>query len=298
MLSLPRDLKVDLCGIRLEHPVINGSGTFDVPAAVEAFGESVIDRFPFSCFVSKTITVAPRAGNRPPRLREAPNGLINSIGLPNKGLEGFIASDLPRLSELPVPLMVSVAGFSDDEFNTLVRDVSEQPDVDALELNISCPNVKSGCIYGTDPEETERLLSQVRGVTDKPLIVKLTPNTSDVAAVAVGAERGGADALSLINTVKATTKNAGASSLQEELSGGLSGPAIKEVAISTVRSVSNEVALPLIGMGGIDDGLSAYEFFQAGCCCVAVGTENFRDPLAASRVVSEFRQMIGAGSQD
>lgn len=285
-------MTVDLCGIKLKHPVINGSGTFDFPAAVETFGESVIDRFPFSCFVSKTITLEPRMGNRPPRLIETSNGLINSIGLPNKGLEGFITSDLPRLSELPVPLIVSVAGFSDDEFKTLVRDVSEQPDVDALELNISCPNVKSGYIYGTDPEETERLLSQVRGLTNKPLIVKLTPSASDVAAVGVGAERGGADALSLINTVQATTNGTGTSSITTELTGGLSGPAIRDTALSRVRSVAKEVRLPLIGMGGINDGESAYKFFREGCCCVAVGTENFLDPLAATRIVSELRELI------
>ena len=144
---------VEFCGLELRHPVINGSGTFDAIAARRAFGDRLLDEFPFSAFVSKTITPEPRAGNPPPRLWETPSGLINSIGLPNKGLDGFLAHDLPQLAELPVPLIVSVMGTSHDEFARLVEGVGGREEVAALELNVSCPNVKSGLIVGESPEE-------------------------------------------------------------------------------------------------------------------------------------------------
>ena len=145
------DLRIDLAGLELEHPVLNGSGTFDAIAALRTFGDELRERFPFSAFVSKTITLAPRGGNPPPRLWETPAGLINSIGLPNKGLEGFLEHDLPVLATLPVPLIVSVAGFSHDEFATAgARRSPSAAEVAALELNVSCPNVKSGCVMGSE----------------------------------------------------------------------------------------------------------------------------------------------------
>jgi len=189
------ELSLDFCGITLEHPVINGSGTFDAIAARRAFGEELVRNFPFSAFVSKTITVEPRAGNPPPRLWETPAGMINSIGLPNKGLKGFLEHDLPELSLLSVPLIVSVMGTSHDEFAALVEGVGTRPEVAAMELNVSCPNVESGLIVGEQPPETRSLLEALRPITEKPLIVKLTPNVADPAAVARAAEEGGADAL-------------------------------------------------------------------------------------------------------
>jgi dihydroorotate dehydrogenase (NAD+) catalytic subunit len=198
------DLRTDLAGLALEHPVLNGSGTFDAIAALRAFGDTLRDAFPFSAFVSKTITVAPRGGNPGPRLWETPAGLINSIGLPNKGLEGFLDQDLPVLATLPVPLIVSVAGFSRDEFAALVEGVAARPEVAALELNVSCPNVKSGCVIGTEVGEMDALMRRVRPLTPKPLIVKLTPNVAQVGPVARAAEAEGADALSAINTLRAT----------------------------------------------------------------------------------------------
>ena len=144
------DLEVDLAGLRLAHPVLNGSGTFDAIAALRTFGAGAARALPFAAFVSKTITLAPRGGNAPPRLWETPAGLINSIGLPNKGLDGFLEHDLPELATLPVPLIVSVAGFSHDEFATLVEEVAAAAEVAALELNVSCPNVKSGCVMGSE----------------------------------------------------------------------------------------------------------------------------------------------------
>ena len=193
---------LDFCGIELEHPIVNGSGTFDAIAAHRAFGDELLQRFPFAAFVSKTVTVEPRQGNPPPRLWEVPAGLMNSIGLPNKGLAGYLAEDLPRLALLPVPLIVNVMGFTREQVAELVTAFSAREEVAALELNVSCPNVETGLVMGADPDEVAALLQRVRPLTDKPLIVKLTPNASDVAAVAVAAEQAGATALSLINTLR------------------------------------------------------------------------------------------------
>src|SRR3954471_16505162 len=194
----------DLCGIELEHPVINASGTFDAIAARRVYGDALLEDFPFSAFVSKTITPEPRTGNEPQRIWETPAGMINSIGLPNKGLDGFLAEDLPQLAELPVPLIVSVMATSREEFARLVEEVGNRDEVAAIELSVSCPNVHSGLIVGEQPLETAALLEVIRPLTAKPLIVKLTPNVADPAAVAVAAEEGGADAVSLINALKAT----------------------------------------------------------------------------------------------
>jgi dihydroorotate dehydrogenase (NAD+) catalytic subunit len=283
------DLSLELCGVRLEHPVINGSGTFDAIAARRAFGDAVEAEFPFSMFVSKTITPEPRAGNPPPRLYETPAGMINSIGLPNKGLEGFLAEDLPQLAGLPVPLCVSVMAPSADGFAALVERVGGRAEVAAIELNVSCPNVKSGLIVGEQPSETLALCERLRPLTDKPLVVKLTPNCADPAAVAAAAERGGADAVSLINTVRATGIDA--HTLEPWLgagSGGLSGPAVRPIALDQVRRVATEVSIPVIGMGGIESGADALAFLAAGAAAIAVGTASFRDPQAGSRVRAEL----------
>ena len=281
-------MTVDLCGLELAHPVLNGSGTFDAIAARRAFGDELAERFPFSAFVSKTITPEPRAGNPPPRLFETPSGLINSIGLPNKGLDGFLAEDLPRLAELPVPLIVSVMGTSHEEFARLVEGVAGRDEVAALELNISCPNVKSGLIVGESPQETRSLLGALRPLTRKPLIVKLTPNAPP-APVAEAAERGGADAVSLINTLRATaTDPASGESWLGAGSGGLSGAAVRAIALLQVREVAEAVSIPLIGMGGVSSGRDAADLISAGARAVAVGTESFRDPAAGRRVALEL----------
>ena len=186
----------------LAHPVINASGTFDAIAARRAFGDALLARFPFAAFVSKTVTLEPREGNPPPRLWELAGGMINSIGLPNKGLAGYLAHDLPQLAELPVPLIVNVMGFSREQVAELVAAFAEREEVAALELNVSCPNVKTGMVMGADPGETAALLDAVRPLTAKPLIVKLTPNCTSPADVAAAAEAHGADAVSLINTLR------------------------------------------------------------------------------------------------
>jgi dihydroorotate dehydrogenase (NAD+) catalytic subunit len=275
--------------MQLAHPVINGSGTFDAIAARRVYGDSLLESFPFSAFVSKTITPAPRAGNLPRRIWETPAGMINSIGLPNKGLDGFLAEDLPQLAELPVPLIVSVMATSHADFARMVEAVAAREEVAAIELNVSCPNVESGLIVGEQPAETAALVAALRPLGEKPLIVKLTPNVSDPAAVAIAAEEAGADAVSLINTLKASAFDpvSGEPSVAAG-HGGLSGPAVRPVAVAQVRAVSAAVELPIVGMGGICDGADAREFLSAGATLVAVGTESFRDPLAGSRVAAEL----------
>jgi dihydroorotate dehydrogenase (NAD+) catalytic subunit len=283
----------ELCGVELRGPILNGSGTFDAIAARRAFGDALLDEFPFDAFVSKTITLAPRQGNPPPRLWETPAGLINSIGLPNKGLEGFLASDLPELAELPVPLIVSVMGFSRDELATLVAAVAAREEVAMLELNFSCPNVETGLIMGADPSETAKSLERVRPLTRKPLIVKLTPNATDPAAVARAAQDAGADAVSLINTLKgmALDPRTGEPWLGAG-TGGVSGPAVRAIALAQVRQVSERVSIPVIGMGGVSSGRDATDFMRAGSTCVAVGTESFRDPAAGLRIGAELRVIL------
>jgi dihydroorotate dehydrogenase (NAD+) catalytic subunit len=288
------DLSVDLCGLRLDHPVLNGSGTFDAIAARRAFGEVLLERFPFSAFVSKTITPEARIGNAAPRIFETSAGMVNSIGLPNKGLEGFVDHDLPRLAELPVPLIVSVMGRSHDEFIRLLEGVAGHPQVEAVELNVSCPNVESGLIVGEQPQETLDLLRVLRPLTSKPLIVKLTPNIADPAEVAAAVEAGGGDAVSLINTLKAAAFDS--TTLRPWLGGGrggLSGPAIRALALEQVRTVAGAVSIPVIGMGGIESGADALTFLAAGAVAIAVGTANFRDPMAGDRIRAELATAVG-----
>jgi dihydroorotate dehydrogenase (NAD+) catalytic subunit len=286
----------DFCGIELEHPVINASGTFDAIAARRVYGDALLADFPFSAFVSKTITPEPRVGNEPQRIWETPAGMINSIGLPNKGLKGFLAEDLPLLAQLPVPLIVSAMATGQEDFARLVSEVGGRDEVAAIELNVSCPNVHSGLIVGEQPSETEALLEALRPLTSKPLIVKLTPNVAVPAEVAAAAEQGGADAVSLINTLKASaidpaTGEPGIAAGH----GGLSGPAVRPVAVAQVRAVAAAVGIPVVGMGGIARGADAMEFLHAGASLVAVGTESFRDPRAGSRVAGELAAALQTG---
>jgi dihydroorotate dehydrogenase (NAD+) catalytic subunit len=284
---------VEFCGIELKHPVINASGTFDAIAARKVYGDELLRDFPFSAFVSKTITPEPRVGNEPQRIWETPAGMINSIGLPNRGLAGFLAEDLPMLAELPIPLIVSVMATSREDFARLVEGVGEREEVAAIELNVSCPNVHSGLIVGEQPVETAALLEALRPLTEKPLIVKLTPNVADPAAVAIAAEEAGADSVSLINTLKA-------SAIDPETGlpgiaaghGGLSGPAVRAVAIAQLRSVASAVRIPIVGMGGVGDAADAFEMLSAGAELVAVGTESFRDPGAGARIAEELSELF------
>jgi dihydroorotate dehydrogenase (NAD+) catalytic subunit len=285
-------MAVEFCGLRLAHPVINGSGTYDAIAARRVFGDGLLGAFPFSAFVSKTITLHPRAGNPPPRLWETPSGMINSIGLPNRGLAGYLEHDLPELARLPVPLITNVMGSTEAEVAELVEALDARPEIAAIELNVSCPNVRTGLDIGADPASLGALMRAVRPLTRKPLIVKLTPNTADVGAVAEAAEEAGADAVSLINTLRAMALAPG--SAQPWLggrTGGLSGPAIRPVALAQVALVAARVAIAVIGMGGITRGKHAHDLLRTGATLVAVGTESFRDPDAGARIRDELKSL-------
>lgn len=291
-------MSVSFCGLELAHPVINGSGTFDAIAARQAFGAALEAEFPFAAYVSKTITLRPRAGNRPPRLWEAPSGLINSIGLPNKGLDGYLVEDLPQLASLtaaasavnggrPVPLITNVMGSTAAEFATLVRACEERSEIAAIELNVSCPNVETGLDIGADPHQLQEVVREARGQTQKPLIVKLTPNTADVAACAQAAQAGGADAVSLINTLRAMALAPGNGAPTPWLgggTGGLSGPAVRAVALAQVTAVAARVSIPVVGMGGVQRAAHARELIDSGATLVAVGTASFCDPAAGARI--------------
>jgi dihydroorotate dehydrogenase (NAD+) catalytic subunit len=307
---------VEFCGLRLAHRVINGSGTFDAIAARVAFGQALEREFPFAAYVSKTITLRPRNGNPPPRLWEAAGGLINSIGLPNKGLQDYLAEDLPRLvglsarvpgeagERLPVPLITNVMGSSAEEFTALVSACEQRAEISALELNVSCPNVETGLDIGADPDQLRAVVGACRASTAKPLIVKLTPNTADVPACALAAQDGGADAVSLINTLRAMAlapsggvnvrgprapADGAAPRWLGGGTGGLSGPAIRAVALAQVGAVAERVSIPVVGMGGVQRAAHARELLDAGAELVAVGTETFRDPATAARIAGELR---------
>jgi dihydroorotate dehydrogenase (NAD+) catalytic subunit len=291
---------VRFCGLQLAHPVINGSGTFDAIAARRAFGGSLEQDFPFAAYVSKTITLQPRAGNPPPRLWEAAGGLINSIGLPNKGLDGYLAEDLPQLGAfharvpgaldelVPVPLITNVMGSSAEELSALVDACEKRAEIAAIELNVSCPNVKTGLDIGADPTLLEHVVEACRARTRKPLIVKLTPNTADVPACARAAEAAGANAVSLINTLRAMALAPGGAAWLGGGGGGLSGPAIRVVALAQVAAVVRNVGIPVIGMGGVQRAAHARDLIEAGAGLVAVGSESFRDPTAAGAIAREL----------
>jgi dihydroorotate dehydrogenase (NAD+) catalytic subunit len=299
-------VSVSFCGLELAHPIVNGSGTFDAIAADRAFMEDLRSDFPFAAYVSKTITLKPREGNPPPRLWEAAAGLINSIGLPNKGLEGYMEEDLPKLIGMTtcsargaerrlVPVMTNVMGSTALEFSKLVEACDARDEIAALELNVSCPNVKTGLDIGADASQLELLVRAVRGLTRKPLIVKLTPNTADVAACAEGAQEGGADAVSLINTLRAMALTPLAPSRLADprawlggRTGGLSGPAIRVIALAQVAAVAERVAIPVVGMGGVQSGAHAKDLIDVGAMLVAVGTESFREPAAGARIAREL----------
>jgi dihydroorotate dehydrogenase (NAD+) catalytic subunit len=287
-------MSVEFCGLELAHPIVNGSGTFDAIAARRAFGEALEREFPFAAFVSKTITLRPRTGNPPPRLWEAPAGLINSIGLPNRGLDRYLAEDLPMLARwLPVPLVTNVMGSTTAEIGALVQACDARAEIAAIELNVSCPNVQTGLDIGADPSQLETVVRAVRPQTVKPLIVKLTPNTADVGECARAAQAGGADAVSLINTLRAmaheprSTVNPSRRWLGGG-TGGLSGPAIRNVALAQVAAAAARVEIPVIGMGGVQHATHAQDLLDAGATLVAVGTESFRDPLVGARIAHDL----------
>jgi dihydroorotate dehydrogenase (NAD+) catalytic subunit len=279
------DLRTEFCGIDFDHPLLNGSGTLDALAA---------GTLGLAAFVTKTVTLHPREGNPPPRIAETPAGMVNSIGLANPGLARFCSEHLPRLADLGVPVIVSVGGRSPAEYATAVAGVGAHPCVVAVELNVSCPNVETGCIsIGTDPLETRSLVERCRAETDLPVLAKLSPSVSDVAAIATAAAEGGAHGLVLINTVRGIAIDR--DRLRPLLGGGgggLSGPAVKPVGLHAVYHARAATGLPIVGMGGVATAQDCVEFVAAGATMVGIGTSLFADPDLPRRVLQELPELL------
>jgi dihydroorotate dehydrogenase (NAD+) catalytic subunit len=293
------DLAVEIGGLKLANPVLAASGTFGF--GMEMIRIAEVQRL--GAVVLKSLTVKPRAGNPPPRIVETPAGMLNAIGLENPGIEAFLRTYLPQVRSLGVPLVANIAGASSPEYAELARRLTRETDgaIAALELNVSCPNVgHKGLQFGTDPEALRALVAAVRAETHLPLIVKLSPNVTDIVAVARAALDGGADALTLINTLLGLAVDLETRRPKlANVTGGLSGPAIKPVALRMVREVWQATRAPIIGLGGIACAEDALEFMVAGAAAVAVGTWNFVAPTAATRLPDEIARRaaeLGAGS--
>ena len=286
------DLATRVGTLELEHPVMNASGTLD-PLAARAAGLEIESEL--ALVVTKTVTPLPREGNAGPRVCEVAGGMLNSIGLPNPGLEAFCETVLPAVCALGRPLVVSIGGFDHADYELACRRLERVSGVAALELNVSCPNVKSGCIsIGSDAAETEAVVRVCRAATQLPLWVKLSPNVADLAAIARAAERGGADALVLTNTLRGLAIDRWSlGPLLGGVTGGLSGPALKAVALAAVLTCREACDLPLVGVGGIAGGWDALEYLAAGASAVQVGSAAFREPLLAGRVRSELATLLG-----
>ena len=285
-------LAVDIGALRLANPVMTASGTFGQATELEAF----FDLNRLGAIVVKTITPHARAGNAPPRTHETAAGMLNSIGLPGPGIEGFIADELPRMAPLDVPVVINVAGENEGQFTDLARRLADVPGVAAIEVNLSCPNVTEGGVnYAQDAAVTHRILASMRAVYDRPLIAKLTPNVADVGAIARAAEEGGADAVSLVNTFLGMAIDwRRRRSVFRNVVAGLSGPAIKPLALHLVHVAARAVSIPVIGIGGISTPEDAIEFILAGATAIQVGTATFFDPLAAPRIVERLPSLLDA----
>jgi len=287
----------------LKNPVLAASGTFGYGEDYSRF----IDLNQLGGIITKTVTLEPKEGNRPPRLAETPSGLLNSIGLENPGLKVFLREKLPFLQQFNTALVVNIAGEKEEEYLRLAERLDRVKGIDALEINISCPNVKTGgLIFGTKPSLVFSLVKRIREVTDIPLITKLTPNVTDIAEIAQAAEEAGTEALSLINTLVGMAIDVETRKPKlGNVTGGLSGPAIRPIAIRMVRQTFQKVNLPLIGVGGIMTAEDALEFILAGASAVAIGTANFIDPKTMIKVkdgikeymrqnnIGEFKDLIG-----
>ena len=275
-------LGVELGRLRLASPILVASGTFGY--AREMAG--LVDLHRLGGILPKTITQQPRAGNPPPRTAETTAGLLNSIGLDNDGLESFIERHLPYLATLGTKIVVSIAGESQQEFTELAARLDGLPGVDALELNVSCPNVSGVVDFGTDPRLCEAVVAGVRKACSHPILAKLTPNVTDITLIARAAEAGGADALSLINTCLGMAVHwRRRQPLLGRVVGGLSGPAIKPIALRAVYQVAKAVRIPLVGIGGIATIDDAMEFFVTGATAVQIGTANFYNPTASMQIL-------------
>lgn len=271
------NMKVNIAGVELNNPIITASGSY-------GFGREYGELYSLNelgAICVKGLTLAPRAGNPPPRITETYGGILNSVGLQNPGVDAFIEYELPELKQYTCKVIANIAGNTVEDYCQMAEKLSDS-DVDMLEMNISCPNVKEGGVaFGTNANTILNITQEVKKHTNKPLIVKLSPNVTDITEMAKAAEQGGADALSLINTllgmaIDIKTRRP----ILANVTGGLSGPAVKPVAVRMVYQVAQVTKLPIIGMGGITTGEDAVEFMLAGSCAVAVGTANFMNPYA------------------
>jgi dihydroorotate dehydrogenase (NAD+) catalytic subunit len=285
----PISLAVELGRLQLPNPILVASGTFGYAREMEG----LVDVTRLGGILPKTITQEPRAGNSPWRTIETAAGMLNSIGLDNDGIEAFVAHHLPYLATLGVPIVVSIAGRSHDEFVKMAARLRGLAGVAAIELNISCPNVSGGVDFGTDPAMCERLVADCRAATDSPIIAKLTPNVTSIPVMAKAAEAGGADAISLINTCLGMAIDwKRRRPMLGNVMGGLSGPAIKPIALRAVFQAAQTVKTPIIGIGGIATIDDVMEFFVAGASAVQLGTVNFYNPRASMEVLDALPQAL------
>jgi dihydroorotate dehydrogenase (NAD+) catalytic subunit len=285
------DMAVDIGPIRMKNPVMVASGTF-------GYGREYADLLDINqlgAIVVKGISLMPWEGNNTPRMIEVASGLVNAIGLQNPGADGFITEHLPFLREHDVPVLVNIWGRDVDEYVAVTERFNDVPGIAGLELNISCPNIKEGGIaFGTDPKSAQTVISAVRKATKLPLIPKLSPNVANIGDFARIAESCGADAISLINTLPAMVIDVERRRpVLANTVGGLSGPAIRPVAVRQVWEVANSVSIPIIGMGGITNANDAMEFILAGATAVAVGTATFTEPMTALNVVAGIAEYLG-----
>ena len=280
---------INLAGIEMKNPVTVASGTFGYGREFSQF----FDLSKLGGIITKGTTLKPKSGNKPPRICETPSGMLNSIGLQNPGVEYFAQNDLPFLRKFDTAVIVNACGSTVEEYVELCK-ILNTLDIDGVELNLSCPNVKAGCMaFGNSYEGVREITSQVRKVLDKPLIVKLTPNVTDIASIAKGAEDGGADAVSLINTLLGMSIDIDKRKpVLANNTGGLSGPAIKPVAVRMVYQVSRAVNIPILGMGGIVDGKDAIEFILAGATAISIGAGNFIDPYTSVNTVKGIEEYM------
>ena len=281
------DTKVDLCGITLDNPVIPASGTF-------GYGREFADLYDINClgtFSFKGTTLEPRFGNDTPRIAECPSGMLNSVGLQNPGVDAVISEELPALRKVfNKPVMANVSGFSVEEYAEVTRRLSESEQADMIgwyEINISCPNVHGGGMsFGTDPASAGEVVNAVRRVTDKPLIIKLSPNVTDIVSIAKACEAEGADGVSLINTLMGMRFDLKTGKpILKNITGGLSGPAVLPVALRMVYQVANAVDIPVIGMGGISSAEDVLEMMMAGATAVEIGAANLVNPYASRDII-------------
>lgn len=277
------DMRVNLAGVELKNPVMEASGTFGSGMEYAEF----VDLNRLGAVVTKGVASVPWPGNPTPRIAETCGGMLNAIGLQNPGVDVLVRRDIPFLKQYDTKIVVNVCGKTEEDYLQVVERLADEP-VDMLEINISCPNVKEGGIaFGQDPKAVEQITKACKAHARQPVIMKLSPNVTDITEMAKAAEAGGADVISLINTLTGMKIDINKRTFAlANKTGGLSGPAIKPVAVRMVYQVANAVSIPIIGMGGIRTGEDALEFILAGATAVAVGTANFRNPYATLDVVN------------